>query len=180
MSKCFGSVNEVDSHSKSRQSDLALDKFWVTQCVWLRLCNNVAVGMKINNFWKLFWYGVKKDHYDNFIGIREFSKRIAADCFNNTFTTDTGTLSKNILSLDEIDNEGTVSYCRRLNYSIYFPRNSEISTILDITIATAPTTAVDHTSSKEVQLEGRRYNRADRGYCHRRLPNGNICLKKSL
>ena len=25
-------VNEVDSHNKSRQSDLALEKWWVTQC----------------------------------------------------------------------------------------------------------------------------------------------------
>ena len=32
MSKCFSAVNEVDSHKNSRQYDLALDKFWVTQC----------------------------------------------------------------------------------------------------------------------------------------------------
>ena len=31
------SANEVDSHNKSRQSYLALEKWWVTQCVWLRL-----------------------------------------------------------------------------------------------------------------------------------------------
>ena len=29
--KFFGSVNDVDSHNKSRQSDLALEKYWVTQ-----------------------------------------------------------------------------------------------------------------------------------------------------
>ena len=29
-------VNEVDSHNKSRKSDLALEKWWVTQCVWLK------------------------------------------------------------------------------------------------------------------------------------------------
>ena len=39
-----------------------------------------------------------------------------------------------------------------------------LSTILDITIATALTTAIDNTASKEVELEGRRYNRAARGY----------------
>ena len=31
MPKFFGSVNEVDSQKKSRQSDLALDKFWLTK-----------------------------------------------------------------------------------------------------------------------------------------------------
>ena len=36
-------VNEVDSHNKSRQSDLALEKQWVTQCGWLRLCTAVSM-----------------------------------------------------------------------------------------------------------------------------------------
>ena len=36
MSKFFGSVNEVDSHNKSHQSDLVLEKFWVVQCGWIR------------------------------------------------------------------------------------------------------------------------------------------------
>ena len=75
MSKFFGSVNEVDSENKSRQSDLALEKFWLTQCGWIRLCINVAMGMNINNGWKMFCYGVKRDHYDKFIGIREFSEK---------------------------------------------------------------------------------------------------------
>ena len=39
MSKFFGLVNEVDSHNKSHKSDLVLEKFWIMQCDWLRLCN---------------------------------------------------------------------------------------------------------------------------------------------
>ena len=72
MSKFFGSVNEVQSHNKSRHSDIALEKLWIMQCVWLRLCTTVAMGMTITNFWKLFFYGVKRDQYYKFIGIREF------------------------------------------------------------------------------------------------------------
>ena len=68
--KFFGYVNEFDSHNKSRQYYLALEKFWVTQYGWLRLCTTVAMGMTITNFWKLFYYGVKRDHYDKSIGIR--------------------------------------------------------------------------------------------------------------
>ena len=30
MSKFFGSVNKTDSHNKPRQSDLSLDKKWIT------------------------------------------------------------------------------------------------------------------------------------------------------
>ena len=49
MSKLFGEVNEVDSRKKIRQSDLALEKFWVTRCGQLRLYTTVSMGMTINN-----------------------------------------------------------------------------------------------------------------------------------
>ena len=79
MSKTFSAVNEVESHNKSRQSDLALKKWWVTQCGWLRLCKTFSMGMTITNCWKLFRYGVKRDHYDKLIVIIEFSERLAQD-----------------------------------------------------------------------------------------------------
>ena len=62
-------VNEVDSHNKSRQSGLALEKLWVIQCGWLRLCTTVSMGVTITNCCKLFRYGVKRDHYEKLIGI---------------------------------------------------------------------------------------------------------------
>ena len=94
--------------------------------------------------------GVKRDDYEKFIGIREFSERIAVDLFDNTFTIDTDNPENNISSLDYINNKGTVSTCRILNYSSSSPHNSEIITISDITIATDPTTDIGHTDSKEV------------------------------
>ena len=78
-------------------------KLWMTQCGWISLCTTVAIRVTITNIWELFFYGVKRDHYDKFIGIREFLERIAIDCFCNTFTTDTGDPEKNIPSLDGID-----------------------------------------------------------------------------
>ena len=180
VSKFFGLVNKVDSYNKSRQSDVTLEKLWVTQCGWIRLFTTIAMGTTITNSWKLFCYGVKTDRYNKFIGIREFLERIAVGCFNNPFTTDTGTPEKNIPSLDDIDNEGTIPTCWILNYSSSSTRNSEISLISDITIDTAPTTAIGHMAWKEFELEGEIYNRAARGYCHRRLPNGKRCLKRSL
>ena len=109
--------------------------------------------MLITNGWKLSQYGVKRDHNDKFINIRELLERIAYDWFNNIFKTDTGTPENNIPSLDDIDNEGTVSTCCSLHYSISSPHNPEISKISNITIATSPTTAIDRTALKEVQLE---------------------------
>ena len=73
MSKFFGQDNEIDSHNKPRHLNLAMENFWVTQCGWLRLCTTVVMDMKINNCWKLFRYGISRDPYDKFIGIRKFS-----------------------------------------------------------------------------------------------------------
>ena len=114
--KFFGSVNKVDSHNKSRQPDLALDKLWVTQCGSIRLFTTVAMGMTITNFWKLFCYGVKRNHYEKLIVIREFSERLDLDCFNSTFSTDTGNPEKNMPTLDEVDEVETVSTCRALRF----------------------------------------------------------------
>ena len=62
----------------------------------------------MNNCWELFCCGVKRYHDDKFIGIRGLLEKIVFGCFNNTFTTDTVTLEKNIPSLGDIDNKGTV------------------------------------------------------------------------
>ena len=70
MSNCFLLLMRLTPTKKSRKSDLALDKWWVTQCGWLRLRTAVAMGMTITNCWKLFRYGVKRDHYEKLIGIR--------------------------------------------------------------------------------------------------------------
>ena len=57
----------------------------------------------ISNFWKIFRYGVKRDHYDKSISIREFSERHALDFFDNPFSTDTRTPQKNITPVDEFN-----------------------------------------------------------------------------
>ena len=106
------------------------------------------MGATITNCLKLFRYGVKREHYGNLIGIREFSEKIAVDCFNNTLTRDTGMMENTIPYLDGIDNKVTLYTYRRLSYSSSSPWNSEISTISDITIDTGPTTDIGHTASK--------------------------------
>ena len=109
------------------------------------------MGMNITNCLKLFRYGFKRYRCDNFIGISEFSERLAIDWFSNPFTTDTGTPAKSIPSFDDIDEKFNVSTCLSLKYSSFYCRNSEISTILDITIATDTTNDIGHTDLKEVE-----------------------------
>ena len=63
MYKFFVSVNQVESHNKHRQSDLVLEKYWITQCGWLRLCMTAAMVNTINNLCKPLRYGIKRDHH---------------------------------------------------------------------------------------------------------------------
>ena len=70
MYKLFLSVNNFDSHNKSRHYDLAQEKLWATQCGWIGLCKIVDRGMIITNSWKIFCYGVKRDQYEKFIGTK--------------------------------------------------------------------------------------------------------------
>ena len=52
--------------------------------------------INITTFWKLFCYGIKRNHYDKLIGIKEFLKQLAQGCFNNNFSPDRGNPSNNI------------------------------------------------------------------------------------
>ena len=85
MYKFFGSFNYFDSHNKSSQSDLVLDKLWDTQCGCILFCTKFFMGMTITNFCKQFRYVVNIDHHEKLIGIREFLEQLALYCFNNTF-----------------------------------------------------------------------------------------------
>ena len=55
MSRVFLYVNKVDSHNKSKHSDLVLEKYWVTLCVWIRLCTAVDIVITVANLWKFLW-----------------------------------------------------------------------------------------------------------------------------
>ena len=131
--------------------------------------------MTITNCWKLFCYGVKREHYDKMIGIREFSERLAQDCFNNNLSSDSGTPAKNTPLLDEVDDESTVSTCRSLQFSTSISPSAAVSTISDLTQSSASNFA-----EKEEANMGGRYNRRTRGHCSSNLPNGKRCLQRSL
>ena len=47
-------------------------------------------------FWNIFCYGFNREQNRSFIEIGELLERLALDCFNNPFITDTGTPDSNI------------------------------------------------------------------------------------
>ena len=144
-------MNEVESHNKSRKSDLALDKWCVTQCGLLILCTTVVMEMNMTNCWKLFWYGVKRDHYDKFVGIRELSEGLAQDCFNNNFSPDRWTPAKNIPPLDDFSDVDTVSTCCALQCSSCISLSEAFITISYMTQNSASTISIgsEHIAKKE-------------------------------
>ena len=148
MSKFFGYVNDVDSHTKSSQYDLALEKFWVTKCGWIRSRTTVLMGTTINKLLQLCCYGVKRDHYDKLIGIREFLEQLALDLFNNPFSTHTGTPQKNKPLLDDVDDGETVCNCHVIHCYSYTSIYTEVGNIYDLTLNSAfvsDSTLVDST-----------------------------------
>ena len=148
----------------------------------MRLCTTVAMGTTINNVWKLFCYGVKRDHNEKLIDIREFLERLAQDCFNNNFSPDRGTPEKNIPHLDEVNDGDTVSTFRALKFSICINPSSAASTVSNMTLNSASTVSIfsEPTYEKEEAKDGWRYNRFGRGYCSGKLTNVKRCLKRSL
>ena len=112
----FGSLNVVESHIKSSQSDLALYKYWVTHSFWLWLFTDVAIVMNITNCWKLFRYGVKIDYYEKwFVSDNSRNKLILVSSI--IFLQITPGLWKNIPLLDEVDGGDTVSTICALYFS---------------------------------------------------------------
>ena len=73
-----------------RQSDLSLEKYWVTQSGYFRLANTVALGMGITDRKPLYRHGVAEGKKDKKISTLEYNKRTFYDCFNNQFTADCG------------------------------------------------------------------------------------------
>ena len=102
--------------------------------------------MTITNCWKLFCYGVKRDHYDKLIGTREFLEQLAQDFFNNKFSSDIWTPEKNIHPLDEFDDGDTVSTCRALQFSSCISPSAAVSTIYDLTRNSASTISIGYES----------------------------------
>ena len=126
--------------------------------MWLApVCTTVAMGMTITNSWKLFRYGVKREHYDKLIDIREFSEQLAQDCFNNKFSPDRGTPSNNIPPLDQVDDGYIVSTCRVLQSSSCISPSAAVITIYDMTLNSASTISIgsEQITKKEKYKQGK-------------------------
>ena len=67
----FNACNAIDNHNIMRQSDLAIDKYWVTHCGYFRLANKVSLGMGITDGKLLLYHRISQDISDKNISTKE-------------------------------------------------------------------------------------------------------------
>ena len=100
------------------------------------------MGMTINNCWKLFRYGVKREHIEKLIGIRELSERLAQDCFNNNFSHNIGNPENNISPWMRLMMDIQFLLAVHLIFLVIFPPSASASTIFDITLNSASSISI--------------------------------------
>ena len=64
------------------QSDLVLEKYWVTHGGYFRLVTTVELVMDITGGKLLFYHGISEGDVDNKISTREYNNRTVYDCFD--------------------------------------------------------------------------------------------------
>ena len=79
-----------------RQSDLSLEKYWVTQSGYFRLATTVALGMGITDGKLLYCHGVAEGNVGRKISTLEYNNRTVYDCFDNYFTAYCGSPAMHI------------------------------------------------------------------------------------
>ena len=87
----FSACNAIDNHDRMWQSNLGLEKYWVTQSGYFRLATTVALGMGITYAKLLFSHGVPEQSKDKTISTKEYNDRTVYHCSDNHFSVDSGT-----------------------------------------------------------------------------------------
>jgi hypothetical protein len=81
ISKYFKDSNAIDSHNQARQSEIALEKHWITHTGWFRIATTL-IGMTVTDCWRAYKHHMPlKKHKE--LPIKVFADRIALDCCRN-------------------------------------------------------------------------------------------------
>ena len=75
----FNACNMIDNHNRIRQSDIALEKYFVTQSECFRLATTVALGMGITDRKLLYCHGLSEVNMDRKISTLEYNNRTVYD-----------------------------------------------------------------------------------------------------
>ena len=79
LGRYSNSCNSIDNHNIMRQSDLSLEKYWVTQSGHFRISTRVALGVGITYGELLYCHGVSEGNMDKKISTLEYKNRTVYD-----------------------------------------------------------------------------------------------------
>ena len=96
----FNACYAIENHNRMLQSNLELEKYWVTHSGYFGLETTVELGMGKKYGKLLLCNGILEGSVENHILIREYYNRTVYDCFNNTFTDGCGIPDLNIYPID--------------------------------------------------------------------------------
>ena len=85
LSSYFNACIAIKNRNRMQHSDLALEKYWVTQSGYFRLAPTVALGMGIKDGNILYCHGVAEVNLDRKISTLDYNNRRVYECFNNHF-----------------------------------------------------------------------------------------------
>ena len=96
IGRYFNACNSIENQNRMWQSDIALEKYWLTQIIYFRLSNTVALGVGITDGEILFFHGISEDSMEKKKSTIEYSNSTVYDCFNNPFTDNFGSTYLNL------------------------------------------------------------------------------------
>ena len=79
-----------------RQSDLDLEKYWVSQSGYFILVTSVTLGVGITDGKLLYCHGVTEVNVYRKVSTLQYNNRTVYDCFSNTFTYQFGGTDLNL------------------------------------------------------------------------------------
>ena len=116
---------QYTTKSRMQKSDIALEKYWVTQSGYFILATTVALGMGITDVKLLLCHGISEQSKENNISMREYNDKTVYECFNNTFLFDYGSPYLNLppIHIDDSHRTKKISWYTSdlLPSAIYFP-----------------------------------------------------------
>ena len=154
------------------RSDLALEKYWVTQSSYFRLATTVALGMGITDGKLLYCHSDVEGNFYKKISTLEYNNRMVYDCFNNPFTDEFGSPA---LNLPTITIDDWPRLHKRAQYTPYLPQaaifvayeNSD-STLTTPSDSTDLLPSDDHHTLRDMNREVPFLGSVHREYCCRK------------
>ena len=77
----FKISNKVDRHNHIRQSELALEKVWITQCVFFRILTTI-IGINMTDAWLTYRWHMPASHEHKNVTIEDFTRMTVHDILN--------------------------------------------------------------------------------------------------